>query len=113
MQHAQLNIKEYFVDEISIKANPDYQRKEPAKNNVKVDHDIRRNNSNPLEFMIQMTIIANNEKTDFCKADYCVILKLTGFFEFAAGTDEETINRMIGPSGLSILYGIARGIVAQ
>jgi preprotein translocase subunit SecB len=40
-------------------------------------------------------------------------LKLTGFFCFVEGTDEEIINKMIGPSGLSILYGVARGVVAQ
>lgn len=110
---ALLNIKEYFVDEISIKTNPDYEKKELSCGSVKVEFDIRRSDSNPLEFMIPMTIFLNSEEVDFCNADYCVMLKLTGFFEFAAGADEETINRMIGPSGLSILYGIARGIVAQ
>jgi len=110
---ALLNIKEYFIDEISIKTNPDYQKKELDSGNVKVEFDIRRNNSNPLEFMIPLTIFLNNEEADFCAAEYCVVMKLTGFFEFTAETDEETINRMIGPSGLSILYGVARGIIAQ
>ena len=110
---AQLNIKEYFVDEISIKTNSEFQKKNLTSGSVKVDFDIRRNPSNTLEFMISLTILLNDEEADFCEAEYCILLKLTGFFVFAAGTTEETINRMIGPNGLSILYGIARGIVAQ
>ncbi|NOY64146.1 MAG: hypothetical protein GXO97_01905, partial [Nitrospirae bacterium] len=40
-------------------------------------------------------------------------LKLNGFFSFPEGTEEETIKKMIGLNGLVILYGTARGIVAQ
>lgn len=110
---AQLNIKEYFVDEISIRTNSEFQKKDLVSGSVKVDFDIMRNDSNPLEFMIPLTIILNKEEADFCEAKYAIQLKLTGFFVFEVGTNEETINRMIGPNGLSILYGVARGIVAQ
>jgi preprotein translocase subunit SecB len=110
---ALLNIKEYFVDEISVRTNHDFAKKDVSTSVVNVDFEIKRSNANPLEFMIPMTIEVNNQETSFSVAEYLVVLKLTGFFCFVEGTDEEIINKMIGPSGLSILYGVARGVVAQ
>ncbi len=42
-----------------------------------------------------------------------MFLRITGFFSFAKGTDEQMIEKMIPLNGLAILYGIARGVVAQ
>lgn len=110
---ALLDINEYFVDELSVRTNHDFSKKDQSSGGIKVDFDIKRNNTNPLEFMIPMTIAVNSDESNFAIAEYQISLKISGFFGFAEGTDEETINRMIGPSGLAILYGVARGVVAQ
>lgn len=110
---ALLDINDYFVDELSVRTNHDFSKKDQSSGEIKVDFDIKRNNTSPLEFMIPMTIAVNNNESSFAVAEYQISLKITGFFGFAEGADEETVNRMIGPSGLAILYGVARGVVAQ
>lgn len=110
---AQLNLNEYFVDELAFVANHDHVSSGTRTAALDMDFDISRNPSKPLEFMISMTVDINRRDEDFQNSDYRVHLKLTGFFSFTDGTTEETISSMIAPNGLSILYGVARGTVAN
>jgi preprotein translocase subunit SecB len=111
---AQLNLDEYFVDEISVKANTNYIEDEVVSGAIKEpEFFIQRNSENGLKFLVSMTIDVNREREDFEATNYQIHVKINGFFSFVEGTDEEMINKMIAPSGLSILYGVARGVVAQ
>lgn len=110
---AQLNLGDYYLDEFSFDANREHVPSQTRCGTLDLDFDINRNADNPLDFMISMTVDINSLKEDFEKCDYCIHLKLTGFFSFADGTSEDTISRMIAPSGLAMLYGVARGVVAD
>ena len=44
---------------------------------------------------------------------YQIAFKISGFFSFPPDTEEETIQKMVGLNALAVLYGIARGVVAQ
>ena len=107
-----LEISQYFIDELQVKVNQEYEGNGTHSGTLDVDFDIRKAPDGP-RFLITMTIDANKTEKAFSGAPYRVFLALSGFFEFAEGTDKETIDRLIGPNGLSILYGIARGTVAQ
>lgn len=109
---ALLNFEEYFVEEISVKTNPQFEKKGQNEGEIAISFDIKRKDMEP-RFMIPMEIKLNHSKKDSFNAPYQVMLKITGFFSFPKGTDEETIHKMIGLNGLSILYGVARGVVAQ
>lgn len=108
-----LNMTEYFIDELFVASNRDYSPAETRVGTIDVDFDIRRNAENPLDFMLSMSIELNKSEESFQVGDYRVILKLTGFFRFNDGVDENAINGMISQNGLSILYGVARGVVSQ
>lgn len=110
---ALLDINEYHVDNIAIKVNSDYKQSDIKNCNVSVDFDIRQNNDDPLVFMILLFIKLNDSKATSTSAEYHIKLDITGYFSFIEGTAEETVNKMIAPSGLSILYGVARGVIAQ
>ena len=110
---ALLDITEYHVDNVEIRANPDYKECDVASGNIKVDFDIKQNNDNPLLFMITLFIELNNSKKALSSAEYKIKFDITGYFSFSEGTPEETVDKMIAPSGLSILYGVARGVLAQ
>lgn len=110
--NALLNIDEYFIEDISVKTNPDYKDDAPADGDVGVTFGIKRQGKAPL-FMLTMSVNLVKAKNKKFTTPYQVSFSITGFFSFAAGTDEATINRMIGLNGLAVLYGLARGIVAQ
>jgi preprotein translocase subunit SecB len=109
---ALLDINEYFVREIIIKENPKYKPKEVYEGEVKVSFNITRKDSSLL-FKIDMGIQAGSSKKMVETDPYYTSLKLTGLFSFFKETEENTIAKMINLNGLSILYGVARGVVAQ
>lgn len=110
---AQLNLNDYYLDEFSFAVNREHVPGETICGTIDLDFDIRRNSDRPLDFMIDMTVDINPREEDFLKCDYRIHLMLTGIFSFAEGTSEETISNMIAHNGLSMLYGVARGVVAD
>ncbi|OPY00747.1 MAG: Preprotein translocase subunit SecB [Syntrophorhabdus sp. PtaB.Bin047] len=109
-----LKIDQYFVDEIHVKANPEYQEPKKGTHEAKLtaSMNVKRRGKLP-EFMITIELQVNKSEADFKANPYYVFLRITGFFSFAKGTDEQMIEKMIPLNGLAILYGIARGVVAQ
>lgn len=108
-----LNIDEYFVEELRVRANPEY--KKAAKDEtgeINATVSLKRKGNEPA-FMISMRIEINKSKKTFSSSPYYILLDITGFFTFQEGTDEETIKKMIGLNGPVLLYGIARGLVGQ
>jgi len=110
--HVQLDIEDYFVEELRVKANPAPTGGISHRVEVFVSFNIKRKGTEPV-FMIPMVINVNKSRATFNKAPYQIMLKITGFFRFKEGTDEETIKKMIGLNAPAMLYSIARGIVAQ
>ena len=110
---AQLNLNDYFIDELAFTANREREAGGTSTGTIDIDFDINRSSENPLNFMIAMVIDINRRDEDFERGDYRIHLKLSGYFSFNEGISEELINGMIAHNGLSILYGVARGTVAD
>jgi len=112
--NALLNIDEYFVEDIHIKANPAYKEsdQESEGGQIQASIEVRRKGPEP-EFMISMTIEVNKQKQAFLASRYYVLLNIVGYFSFVPNVDKTTIEKMIGLNGPSVLYGLARGVVAQ
>lgn len=110
---AQLNLNDYFIDEFAFAANREREAGGTATGMLSVDFDIKRSGETPLDFMVTLVVDVNLRDEDFEQGTYRIHLKLSGFFSFEAGTSEEMINGMIAHNGLSILYGVARGTVAD
>jgi len=106
-----LNMDEFLVEEFTVRGNPKYKA-DKVESDVKLSFSLKRKGKEPF-FMMPMTIDVNKTKKFFSSAPYYIFLRITGFFSFLEGTDEETIKRMIGLNGLAILYGVAMGTVAQ
>lgn len=114
-----LNIDEYFVEEMQVKANANFKKQKHGekaeleeKGEIRTTVNIKRRGNEPI-FMIRMLIKVNSTKKAFENAKYQILLDIKGFFSFAKNTDEETISKMIPINGSSILYGVARGVIAQ
>lgn len=108
----QLDINESFIRELIVKENPKYKHKEVSERKTTVSYDIKRENSGLL-FMIDMNIQVGHSRKLVETDPYYISMKISGVFMFIKGTDEKTIAKMIHFNGLPILYGVARGIVAQ
>jgi preprotein translocase subunit SecB len=111
---ALLSLEEYFVEEAVVRANPDYkgQGDELGPGQVKVDLAIRRKGLG-RDFMISMKLELNKGKKAFSISPYYVFLDITGYFTFQENTAPNTMDKMIAFNGPAILYGVARGVVAQ
>jgi preprotein translocase subunit SecB len=107
-----LNITDFFVDELKVRINHEYKKSGKEIADVTTSIGIKRKAKEP-EFMINMTVELNKSKEAFAKAPYYIYLDIVGFFSFIEGTDEETMSKMIGLNCPAIIYGVARGIVAQ
>ena len=108
-----LEIQDYFVEDIAVRANPGFDTKKGgAGTGLNFSFDIFRKGKAPA-FMILMSIKAGNLSKETMNSPYAVRLTIRGFFSFFPGTPEEVIDKTIGLNGLSILYGVARGVVAQ
>ena len=109
---ALLDINEYFVRELIIKENPEYKPAEFHEGKAKISYNIQRKDSG-LDFMINMDVQVGGARKLSENIPYHIAIKIIGLFRFIKKTDENIIARMIQCNGLSILYGIARGVTAQ
>lgn len=107
-----LNIDDYFIKEIKIKENPEYKKEERYKSNIKTTLNFKRK-ARELLFAIHMKIELNKTEEKSSAPPYNIYIDLIGFFSFAEDIDEETAKRMIAINGPVILYGVARGIIAN
>ncbi len=111
---ALLNINDYVVDELMVKGNPVFRKSEKEqKGQLDIALNFRRGDKAPRSFMISMIIEISKSKDARANYPYFLYLKIDGFFVFSEKADEATMQKMIGLNGVSVLFGIARGVVAQ
>jgi len=111
--NSQLNLDNFFIEELVLKTNNDFQSKEVTKNQLNVDFLILNNKDNPLLFKVVLKIEINKSKKFFESAGFCILMRLSGFFSVQEKTDENMKKQLISFNAPSILYGIARGIVSE
>jgi preprotein translocase subunit SecB len=110
---ALLEIDEYFIDDFCFQANTDFDGKKESQNSLNVDFKLGRALTGVPQFEVRLFIKLNQYDEQFSQAPYRLELSIVGYFHFSDGTDEGTIKKLIAPNGLAILYGIARGTVAD
>lgn len=110
---AQLNIDNYFVDDLVMKANPKPPNVREKQSVIGVDFDIKSKHGDPLSYAIFMTLSVNGKDEELENAEYRIALRIAGYFHFEKETPKEMIGKLIAPNGLAMLYGVARGVVAQ
>ena len=110
---ALLDINDYIVEELTIRGNDAFQKAAKVQEGqIDISFNVKRKGKEPL-FMISMAIELNKSKQVFASNAYYVYLKINGFFSFPKDTPEETMQKMIGLNGTVMLFGVARGVVAQ
>jgi len=111
---ANLQMNDYIVEDFKFSINQGFfeSRRKKQREELSFSFSVKRKGSEP-KFAIIMNIGINEKEATFIKSAYRLSLRIVGFFEFIKDVDEDTIQRMIVLNGSSILFGTARGIVAQ
>lgn len=113
---APLRLDEFFVETLNINVpfQPIQKVGERRGPIPEVEISSIRRVPNQLRFLVSLDIrLIWNQEADASAAHASVHLRVVGFFSFEPETDEHQAHHMISLNAPAILYGIARGIVAQ
>lgn len=112
---AGLQLDRYLVDDLVFKCNKFAITKEdkPLDQTIGVDFDVRENTQDKNRFLLEMKVDLNEGQAFKTFQSHQIHLHLFGWFRFTADFDDPTKARMLATNASSILYGVARSIVAN
>jgi preprotein translocase subunit SecB len=113
---ASLQLENFVVESLHVRCNVDGVTSDTHDRSQSFHIDIRpgvRRAEGTNHFLVTLQVRLNHRQEAFDRFGFSVDLILLGFFSFASDVDEKTMRQMISLNGPSILYGVARGIVAQ
>jgi preprotein translocase subunit SecB len=108
-----LEIESYYVREIHLTTNTDYDPAAPSTGEVDVDFAVSSHPEKPTRFQVAMSISVSLDEKRETNEPYSLHMHLHGFFNFKAETEPETMQKMLFSNAVPIVYGIARGCVGQ
>lgn len=114
---AQLQLNNFFADFLSVKTNPFFDPKIKegliaGKINCSMEIGIPNDGVQvPYKVVLDVSIDPAIEKPAL--EPYEVKIKIVGFFTFKGEMPNDQKEKMLSLNGASILYGVARGVVAQ
>lgn len=111
--HSLLNLENYFINELTIKVNDTFDRKDHGKIPVKINLAITDKANSETAFKVEMNYSAGSLKKQPKGMPYYLSFSITGLFSLPEKTDNTTKSNLKNLNAPSILYGIARGIVSQ
>jgi len=110
MSQPVIHLEEYYLEKILVERT----RQATDEITITFDHDykIKRNADNPHEFALTFIVRDNPALKTPHPQVYTLDLRITGFFRFNKGADEDQMQYLIRFNGCTILYGILRGMLA-
>jgi len=113
MSATPLRLKNYFLTDLSLKANPDFKPEEFQDGtidvNAKASVRVGTHKEKPNEFQVVLGIII--EPRDERKLPYDVSMEIVGFFEVDSKFTTMPHADFVQVNGSSILYSAAREIL--
>ena len=112
MKLSPLHLKDYFVTELSLSANPKFDPKLEAAirlEDFQVGVEANTVPEKPREW--QMILRLTFQPPAEANIPYRFTIEIAGFFELLDSCPEELIERLVKVNGASILYGALREIV--
>ena len=112
---AGLQLDRYLVDDLIFKCNKFATTKDdkPVDQVLGVDFDVRENTQDKNRFLLEMKVDLNEGQAFKKFQSHQIHLHLLGWFCFTTNLDDATKARMLLTNASSILYGVARSIVAN
>lgn len=108
---AQLQLQNFVVDQLTFKAA--VEDKETSSGSIAVDFEIKAHAKDKNSYLMIMQVDLNKGRAFKKNGGYQIQMQIMGWFKFTADLDEETKAKMLCTNASSILFGVARTIVAQ
>jgi preprotein translocase subunit SecB len=113
---AVMQLKDYTIDNINFSLNESsymcLAEIDSDTDQYEFDHEILQKEESNV-FLIKLRIKCNQGEAATVSHRYSFCITLKGIFGFDEGVSEDIVERAITLNGISILYGIARGIISQ
>ncbi|MEO0050518.1 MAG: protein-export chaperone SecB [candidate division WOR-3 bacterium] len=104
-----LHLDGFFIERLNYQALPTFNREQPPRETLSVDYSINKGREN--SYMLRLTIELGKGVEDNARCQ--LHLSIIGFFTIEEEIDERTRVNMLFLNAPSILYGIARQVVAE
>lgn len=112
-----LQLENYVVSDLTFKCNETSEDSQKLSPRIGMGFTVKSHSSDEDRFLITMEIDVNKPDRGRRRARQLpkvqIHVVLYGWFRFNKGLETEVKHKMIHTNGSSILYGVARGIVAQ
>jgi len=111
---ARLQLDSYWVAELHVKARPETVEQRPLfeERLPRVSCEVLQAQENEQVYRVDLRVVAG-PKAAAGALPYEYRLKMTGIFSFPPDTPTEVQQYLINVSGPAMLYGLARGVIAQ
>jgi preprotein translocase subunit SecB len=110
-----LELKQATLGCLEVRVSDSWDMKplvdDPCKYDYSLDVDVRKRR-NQWGFRVSLDVTFKPKEGDVCRLD-CVRVALVGLFHLPDDTDKELVEKLVPLNCYAILYGIARGTVAQ
>ena len=110
-QQVPLQLESFFVESLTYRAREGFDIKLPPLEQVDVKSDSFQLKVALNRFMVRLWVKVSQKEGSNARCD--LDLRLVGFFVLAEGLDKPMQLAMHGQNAPSILYGVARQIVAE
>jgi preprotein translocase subunit SecB len=112
MNASPLQLSSYFVSDLALTANRDYNKDKPillSMEHLAVETEFIQNKDDIRKWQVQVKI--QQKPVPDTNAPYSFLLEMVGFFDIAKKYPEAKIEAMVKTNGPSVLYGAAREIL--
>ena len=110
-QQKQLEITEYQLEELRIERNPEFvDGLDSGQIGVSVEFDVFTNQDEANRFAVGLIIKTCDPNVPGASCPLKVVMRLVGFFVVSEALSDGKVPSPIAVNGLTILYGIARGL---
>ncbi len=110
-----LDFQDYFISDLIIKANPafDPKLKEQVDIPLSVRLEVKDKKNDPKYFLVQLEYTVGNQKNNVAGCRYYIRIYIAGFFQIVSNIEQKKFYELKNLNAPAILYGTARGIIAQ
>jgi preprotein translocase subunit SecB len=113
MKSSPLQLRRYFVTEISLTANREFDAKKEVKlgdGDLDVSPSFLMTENDPRQWQITLRIKQQPGRPD-ANAPYYFTLEMVGFFRVADDFPAEKVEWLVNTNGTSVLYSAAREVL--
>jgi len=108
---APLELESFFVEALSYRAREGFDLRQKPLERVDATTNSLQHKDDPNRFMVRLEVKVGQQESSNARCE--LNLRLVGFFVLPEGVDAGTKLAMHSQNGPSILYGVARQIVAE